>query len=187
MAGERGRLLLHVRPERLGLRPAPEGRRAGQALIEHASQRIAVGATVDRLRADLPVSALVGGAVAENHDLETALSEKTPLVIAIVIALAAAAVAGLVNGWCVARLGLPSLVVTLAGLIGWRGAARVLVEDRSIGDFPGWFERLGQDELEPAVQPGREDLAGGAAACQERADQDRTIEDRLHDAPGGLS
>ena len=55
-------------------------------------------------------------------------------------------VAGLIQGWCVARLGLPSLVVTLAGLIGWRGAARVLVEDRSIGGFPSWFERLGQDE-----------------------------------------
>ena len=54
----------------------------------------------------------------------------------IVVALAAAAVAGLIQGWCVARLGLPSLVVTLAGLIGWRGAARVLVEDRSIGGFP---------------------------------------------------
>ncbi|HEU4841249.1 MAG TPA: ABC transporter permease, partial [Ilumatobacteraceae bacterium] len=70
-----------------------------------------------------------------------------PLVIAIVAALGAAGVAGLINGWAVARLGLPSLVVTLAGLIGWRGAARVLVEDRSIGDFPRWFDRLGQDEL----------------------------------------
>ncbi len=70
-----------------------------------------------------------------------------PMVVAIVAALAAAAVAGLVNGWCVAKLGLPSLVVTLAGLIGWRGAARVLVEDRSIGDFPRWFDRLGQEDL----------------------------------------
>jgi rhamnose transport system permease protein len=64
-----------------------------------------------------------------------------------VAALAAAGVAGLLQGWCVARLGLPSLVVTLAGLIGWRGAARILVEDRSIGDFPSWFDRLGQDDL----------------------------------------
>ncbi len=69
------------------------------------------------------------------------------MVVAIGVALAAAAVAGLINGWCVAKLGLPSLVVTLAGLIGWRGAARVLVEDRSIGDFPRWFDRLGQDDL----------------------------------------
>ena len=70
-----------------------------------------------------------------------------PLVLAVVVALAAAAMAGLIQGWCVARLGLPSLVVTLAGLIGWRGAARILVEDRSIGDFPRWFDRLGQDKL----------------------------------------
>ncbi len=46
-----------------------------------------VGATVDRLRADLPAGALVGGAVAENHDLEAALSAKTPLVIGVVLAL----------------------------------------------------------------------------------------------------
>lgn len=70
-----------------------------------------------------------------------------PLGVAIVASLAAAAAAGLIQGWCVARLGLPSLVVTLAGLIGWRGAARVLVEDRSIGGFPEWFDRLGQDSL----------------------------------------
>ena len=69
------------------------------------------------------------------------------LPLAIAAALLAAALAGLVQGWCVARLGLPSLVVTLAGLIGWRGAARVLVEDRSVGDFPTWFDDLGQDDL----------------------------------------
>ena len=44
-------------------------------------------------------------------------------------------------------MGLPSLVVTLAGLIGWRGAGRILVEDRSIGDFPEWFENVGQEPV----------------------------------------
>ena len=47
----------------------------------------AVGATIDRLRAGLPGGALVGGAVAENHDLEAALGAKTPLVIGVVLAL----------------------------------------------------------------------------------------------------
>jgi RND superfamily putative drug exporter len=47
----------------------------------------AVGATIDRLRAGLPGAALVGGAVAENHDLEAALGAKTPLVIGVVLAL----------------------------------------------------------------------------------------------------
>jgi rhamnose transport system permease protein len=44
-------------------------------------------------------------------------------------------------------MGLASLVVTIAGLIGFRGAARILVGDRSIGDFPEWFDALGQDPL----------------------------------------
>ena len=39
--------------------------------------------------------------------------------------------AGLINGFWVAYVGLPSLAVTLAGLIGYRGIARILVEDRA--------------------------------------------------------
>jgi RND superfamily putative drug exporter len=47
----------------------------------------AVSTTIDRLRAALPTGALVGGAVAENHDLESALAAKTPLVIGVVLTL----------------------------------------------------------------------------------------------------
>jgi rhamnose transport system permease protein len=90
----------------------------------------------------------VASVMAWSASVLAALHERdVPLGVAIVVALVAAALAGLINGWCVAKLGLPSLVVTLAGLIGWRGAARVLVEDRSIGDFPRWFDRLGQEDL----------------------------------------
>jgi RND superfamily putative drug exporter len=46
-----------------------------------------IGHTIDRLRAALPAGALVGGAVAENHDLEKALAAKTPLVIGVVLVL----------------------------------------------------------------------------------------------------
>jgi rhamnose transport system permease protein len=54
---------------------------------------------------------------------------------------------GALNGWFVTRVGLPSLVVTLATLIGFRGLARVLVEDRGLTDFPDWFDALGQQGL----------------------------------------
>jgi RND superfamily putative drug exporter len=47
----------------------------------------AVGHTIDRLRAELPAGSLVGGAVAENDDLQAALSAKTPLVIGVILAL----------------------------------------------------------------------------------------------------
>ena len=47
----------------------------------------AVGETIERLRDTLPASVRVGGAVAENHDLEAALAAKTPLVIGVVLVL----------------------------------------------------------------------------------------------------
>ncbi len=47
----------------------------------------AVGATISRLRSELPSGSLLGGAVAENHDLQTVLSAKTPLVIGVVMGL----------------------------------------------------------------------------------------------------
>ena len=43
--------------------------------------------TVDRLRTELPPAVQVGGAAAENHDLEKALAAVTPLVLGIVLGL----------------------------------------------------------------------------------------------------
>lgn len=70
-----------------------------------------------------------------------------PLPVAIVGGLLAGLAAGLFNGFWVAYVGLPSLAVTLAGLIGFRGIARILVEDRAIGGFPVWFNTLGQQGI----------------------------------------
>jgi rhamnose transport system permease protein len=70
-----------------------------------------------------------------------------PFGLAIVFALAAATAAGFVQGMVIARTAISSLVVTLAGLIGFRGAARILLEDRSVGDFPEWFGNLGRDDF----------------------------------------
>ncbi len=62
-------------------------------------------------------------------------------------ALLAGLLAGAFNGFWIAYVGLPSLAVTLAGLIGFRGVARILLEDRSITGFPDWFDALGQKAL----------------------------------------
>ncbi len=67
--------------------------------------------------------------------------------LAILIGLLAGVLCGAFNGFWVAYAGLPSLAVTLAGLIGYRGVAEILVEDRSISNFPDWFNRLGQQPL----------------------------------------
>ena len=66
------------------------------------------------------------------------------LPLALLAALGSGVLAGLFNGFWTAYVGLPSLAVTLAGLIGFRGVARILVEDRAIGNYPAWFNELGQ-------------------------------------------
>ncbi|MCZ8334740.1 MAG: ABC transporter permease [Rhodobacteraceae bacterium] len=56
-------------------------------------------------------------------------------------------VAGLFNAVLVAKVGIPSLVVTLAMMIGYRGFSRVIVQDTSLGNFPDWVTELGQRGL----------------------------------------
>ncbi len=66
---------------------------------------------------------------------------------ALVLSMGVGLLCGMFNGFWVARVGLNSLVVTLATQIMFRGLARVLLEDKSIGQFPAWFNRLGQERL----------------------------------------
>ena len=90
---------------------------------------------------DLSVASIMGLAACVLAALHTA---GVPVAVGVVIALLTGALCGAFNGFWIARIGLPSLAVTLAGLIGYRGIARILLEDRSIGDFPAWFNALGQ-------------------------------------------
>lgn len=94
---------------------------------------------------DLSVASVMGFSAAVMASLHDALA--VPFVVAILGGLLAGAIAGLIQGLVVTRFGIPSLVVTLAGLIGFRGGARVLLEDRSIGDFPAWFDNMGQQTI----------------------------------------
>lgn len=70
-----------------------------------------------------------------------------PLLLGLILALIAGLICGVINGYFIAYLGLPSLVVTLAGLIMYRGAARILLEDRSVGNYPEWFTGIAQNEV----------------------------------------
>jgi rhamnose transport system permease protein len=93
---------------------------------------------------DLSVASMMGLSAAVTANL---FERGVSMPVAILIALAVGALFGLINGYFVAVVGLSSLAVTLAGYIGYRGLARVLVEDRSVGGFPDWFTDLGQTGL----------------------------------------
>ena len=86
----------------------------------------ALGDTVDRLRADLPDSALVGGAPVENLDLKTQLDDSTPLVIGVVLLLGFVLLLIALQAPLIALLGtLVSLLSTAAAF----GVARLVFQD----------------------------------------------------------
>jgi len=93
---------------------------------------------------DLSVASVMGLAACV---MAWTFQQGAPLPLAILLALGSGVLAGLNNALWIAYVGLPSLAVTLAGLIGYRGVARILVEDRAIGGFPEWFNTLGQQAL----------------------------------------
>ena len=93
---------------------------------------------------DLSVASVMGLSAAVMAWL---FAHGVPLPWAMLAAMASGIVAGLNNGFWTAYVGLQSLAVTLAGLIGYRGIARILIEDRAIGNYPRWFDALGQQGL----------------------------------------
>ncbi|TWG95910.1 RND superfamily putative drug exporter [Nocardioides sp. J9] len=85
-----------------------------------------LGDTVERLRADLPRSALVGGAAVENIDLKTQLDESTPLVIGVVLVLGFLLLLVALQAPLISLLGtLASLLSTAAAF----GVARLVFQD----------------------------------------------------------
>lgn len=119
-----------------------------QLSIEKAIIALAMTLVIVNAEIDLSVGSMLGlSACAFGYMHEAGMDARLAVAFCLLIGLAG----GLLNGISTAWLGLPSLVVTLATMIGFRGAARVLVEDRGIGSFPGWFTTLGQKGLIGAV------------------------------------
>ncbi len=86
----------------------------------------ATGRTIDDLRTALPAGALVGGAAAENHDLERALAARTPLVIGVVLALGFLLLLVALQAPLIAALGVvTNLLATGAAF----GVARLIFQD----------------------------------------------------------
>ncbi len=110
-----------------------------QAIPRQDPSSPAVAATIDRLRAELPAGALVGGAVAENHDLASTLKSKTPLVIGVVLALGFALLLFALQAPVIAAVGVvTNLLATGAAF----GVAKWLFQDGALHSLLG-FEPQG--------------------------------------------
>ncbi|KRC56950.1 MULTISPECIES: MMPL family transporter [unclassified Nocardioides] len=111
-------------------RAVPAGDDSGLALIQ-ATPTVnpsdpALPETVDRLRAELPSSALVGGAAVENIDLTDQLDRSTPLVIGVVMGLGFLLLLVALQAPLIALLGtLASLLSTAAAF----GVARLVFQE----------------------------------------------------------
>ncbi|MFI5184768.1 MAG: ABC transporter permease [Vicinamibacteria bacterium] len=66
-----------------------------------------------------------------------------PVLVLLPAVLLLGAALGAVNGFLVGRLGLPSIIVTLAMLVAWRDALRWTTEGAWVQDLPAGFQWLG--------------------------------------------
>ncbi|GAB2627330.1 MMPL family transporter [Prescottella soli] len=95
----------------------------------------ALGGTLDTLRAELPDSALVGGAPAENLDLQQALNDYLPIVIGVILVL------GFLLLLVALQAPLVSLIGTVVSLLSTGaafGASKLIFQDGHLSDLLGF-------------------------------------------------
>jgi RND superfamily putative drug exporter len=99
----------------------------------------ALRSTVDRLRAGMPHTALLGGPAVENHDLEAALRAKTPLAIGVILVLGFLLLLVAFQAPVIAAIGvLANLLSTAAAF----GVATLIFQDGHLAGLLG-FESQG--------------------------------------------
>lgn len=98
-----------------------------------------LSATVDRLRADLPDSALVGGAAVENLDLKAQLDDSTPLAIGIILVLGFLLLLVALQAPLISLLGTAASLLSTAAAF---GVARLIFQEGWGAGFLG-FESQG--------------------------------------------
>jgi putative multiple sugar transport system permease protein len=78
-----------------------------------------------------------------------------PWVLALILSLLVGAVAGAWQGYFIAYLGIPSFIVTLAGMLLFRGLTQIFLEGRSLAPFPEGFQNIAKGfipEMGPYTQ-----------------------------------
>jgi putative drug exporter of the RND superfamily len=122
---------------------APVERSGDRALITavptSAPGSAGLRATLDRLRQTLPPKALVGGAAAENRDVERALLSRLPLVVGLVVAIGFALLAAVLRSPLAAAA---TVAMNLLASAAAFGVARLVFQDGALAG-PLGFESQG--------------------------------------------
>ncbi|MFI5801675.1 multiple monosaccharide ABC transporter permease [Streptomyces sp. NPDC051561] len=141
---------------------------------------------------DLSVGSLVAfvGAMSAvmmvKHDM--------PWVLALVLSLLIGAVAGAWQGFFIAYVGIPSFIVTLAGMLAFRGLTQIVLEGQSLAPFPEGFQNIAKGfipEMGPYTQYHNPTLFLGLVALtflllREFRDRKRQLAYELDVPPRGL-
>ncbi|WP_144713145.1 multiple monosaccharide ABC transporter permease [Curtobacterium pusillum] len=91
-----------------------------------------------------------------------------PWPVAVVLCLVIGALVGAWQGFWIAYFGIPAFIVTLAGMLAFRGAAQIALQNQQISPFPNGFRSLGSGFLPTFGTSGYEPLTmilGFAAAA----------------------
>ncbi|MFC8564825.1 multiple monosaccharide ABC transporter permease [Streptomyces sp. NPDC057245] len=75
-----------------------------------------------------------------------------PWPVAVILCLAIGAVAGSLQGFFIAYLGIPSFIVTLAGMLLFRGLTEIFLKGQTLGPFPKDLQKIANGFL-PEVGP----------------------------------
>ncbi|MEU1530217.1 multiple monosaccharide ABC transporter permease [Streptomyces fagopyri] len=86
----------------------------------------------------------IGAVLMVNHNISWPL--------ALVMCLAIGAAAGAAQGFLIAYLGIPSFIVTLAGMLTFRGLTEIFLKGQTIGPFPEGLQKVANSFL-PEVGP----------------------------------
>ncbi|WP_198944118.1 multiple monosaccharide ABC transporter permease [Streptomyces sp. CB03234] len=117
-----------------------------------------------------------------------------PWVLALVLSLLIGAVAGAWQGFFIAYLGIPSFIVTLAGMLLFRGLTQIVLEGQSIAPFPEGFQNIAKGfipEMGPYTQYHNPTLFLGLVAVvflllREWRDRRRQVAYELDVLPAGI-
>ncbi|MFJ9584480.1 multiple monosaccharide ABC transporter permease [Streptomyces acidicola] len=78
------------------------------------------------------------------------VQNNVPWPLALVLCLLVGAAAGAAQGFFIAYLGIPSFIVTLAGMLVFRGATEILLAGQTLGPFPDGLQKIGNGFLPEA-------------------------------------